>query len=106
MNTSLVQIKEPVPIPVETGDRDVESSPAIVSKPRGLTLLAVPVATLMALAIHGFVSKNEPSVDPQIYSVFLGLVLGGFVVGAVVQLRRNFDRDICLPHKSTWKRPR
>jgi len=77
MNTSLVQIKEPVPIPVETGDREVESSPAIVSKPRGWTLLAVPVATLMALAVHGLVSKNEPSVDPQIYSVFLGLVLGG-----------------------------
>ena len=85
MNTSSVQIKEPVPIPVETGDREVESSPAIVSKPRGLTLLAVPVATLMALAVHGLVSQNEPSVDPQIYSVFLGLVLGGFVVGAVVQ---------------------
>src|SRR5439155_18239653 len=66
MNTSSVQIKETVPIPVETGDREVESSPAIVSKPRGLTLFAVPVATLMALAVHGLVSKNEPSVDPQI----------------------------------------
>ena len=54
MNTSSVQIKEPVPIRVETGDREAESSPAIVSKPRGLTLFAVPVATLMALAVHGF----------------------------------------------------
>src|SRR5438552_12101981 len=85
MNTSSVQIKEPVPIPVATGAREVNSSPAMVSKPPGSTLFAVPLATLMALAVHGLVSKNEPSVDPHLYSVFLGLVLGVFVVGAVVQ---------------------
>ena len=50
MNTSSVQIKEPVPIPVATGAREVNSSPAMVSKPPGSTLFAVPLATLMALA--------------------------------------------------------
>jgi NitT/TauT family transport system permease protein len=86
MNTSCVQIKEPVPMPVETEAHAVSHSPAIVLRPRVRTLLAVPVAALIALTVHLFVSKNEPSVDPQFYTVFLGLVLGVFVLGAVAQL--------------------
>ncbi|HEY2951656.1 MAG TPA: ABC transporter permease subunit [Verrucomicrobiae bacterium] len=85
MNTSLVQLKEPVPMPAETVARVVNPSPAKVSRPRARTLLAVPAATLVALAVHLFVSKNEPSLNPRLYSVFLELVAGVFVLGAVAQ---------------------
>jgi NitT/TauT family transport system permease protein len=85
MNTSLVQLKESVSMPADTVARVVSPSPDLVSRPRVLTMLAVPVATLVALAVHLFVSKNEPSVNPQNYSVFLVLVTGLFLTGAVVQ---------------------
>jgi NitT/TauT family transport system permease protein len=85
MNSSLVQTKEPVPLPAEPEARAISSAPAAGFKPRVGRLLAVPCAALIALVVHRFLSKNEPSVDPQFYSVFLGLVLGVFVLGAVAQ---------------------
>ena len=85
MNTSLVQLKDPVSIPADTVAGAVGPAPAIVSKPRVWTMLVVPMATLVALAVHRFVSQNEPSVNPRSYSVFLGLVTGLFVLGAVGQ---------------------
>ena len=87
MNSSLVQTKESVPLPAEPEARALNPVPAAaaVFKPRVRTLLAVPGAALIALAVHQFLSKNEPSVNPQFYTVFLGLVLGLFVIGAAVQ---------------------
>lgn len=85
MNSSLVQTTEPVPLPVEPEARAVSSASAVGVKARVGRLLAVPCTTLIALVVHRFLSKNEPSVDPQFYSVFLGLVLGVFVLGAVAQ---------------------
>jgi NitT/TauT family transport system permease protein len=87
MNTSSVPIKEPMamPVAVETTDRAVGRAPAAVAKARVTTLLAVPIAAGASLAVHRFLSSQEPSVDPQTYSVFLGLVFGVFALGAMVQ---------------------
>jgi NitT/TauT family transport system permease protein len=87
MNTSLVQIKEPVEMPVsaEKTVRVVSSSSAMVSKLRARTLLAVPVATLIALGVHWLVSKAEPAPDTRSYSTFLGIILGASLAAAAVQ---------------------
>ena len=87
MNTSSVQINEPVSIPLQ-GETTAQSAirPAdVVSKLRIRTLLAVPVTTGIALTVHLFVSSNEPSVDPQMFSIFLGVVLGACLVAAGLQ---------------------
>jgi NitT/TauT family transport system permease protein len=49
------------------------------------TLLAVPGATLIALVIHLFVSKDEPVPDTRSYSAFLGIILGASAVAAFAQ---------------------
>jgi NitT/TauT family transport system permease protein len=48
-------------------------------------VLAVPVAALVALAVHSKVSKNEPQADTQSYFVFLGLILALSLAAALVQ---------------------
>jgi NitT/TauT family transport system permease protein len=68
-------------------------------KLRARTFLAVPMATLVALALHGSVSKNEPAVETRSYFFFLGLIVAVSVVAAVAQpfclpLRR-WMRDMC-----------
>lgn len=83
MNTALVQAKEPAQL-----------APALRSE--GLTrpaadglcmrkLASLPAATLIALAVHVAVSKNEPPADTRSYTVFLGIVLGLSIVAALVQ---------------------
>ena len=49
------------------------------------TLLAAPLAALIALAVHLLVSKSEPAADTRSYSVFLGVILGASLVAAAVQ---------------------
>ena len=85
MNSSLVQTKEPVPLPAEPEARVISSAPAADLKPRVGRLLAVPGAAAIAHVVHQSLSKNEPSVDPQFYSVFLSGVFVVFVLGAVAQ---------------------
>jgi NitT/TauT family transport system permease protein len=87
MNTALVPVKEPAPAPMsaeKTGDAPGDC-PVPVSRPRVWTLLVVPLAALIALAVHLFVSKDEPSADTRSYSVFLGIILGASLVAAAVQ---------------------
>src|SRR3989449_1048597 len=48
-------------------------------------MLALPVTSLIALAIHLLVSPNEPAPDTRSYSVFLGIMLGASLVAASVQ---------------------
>lgn len=50
-----------------------------------LKLAALPVATLIAMAVHFAVGANEPAVKPRSYSIFLGSVLALAVAGAAVQ---------------------
>jgi NitT/TauT family transport system permease protein len=87
MNTALVQVKEPVQMPVliEKTARVVTASSVVASKLRVRTLVALPMATLIALAVHLFVSKTEPVADTRSYSVFLGIVLGASLLAAAAQ---------------------
>ena len=87
MNTSSVQIKQPVPMSMtaEPSGRAVTALPRPGSGLRVRTLLAVPAGALIALTVHLVVSKNEPPVDTRNYGVFLGLVLGASVMMVAVQ---------------------
>ena len=98
MNTAAVQVNEPVsarmeraqPCPPERAT--VQTERARLPALRLRTLLALPVATLIALVVHLLVSKNEPPVDTRSYSIFLGAILGGSIVAVGVQ--------------SVWRGPR
>jgi NitT/TauT family transport system permease protein len=83
MNTSLVQVKEPLPVP-ETPPETVASapSPVVAGRLRISTLLAWPVAMGIALAVHHWISKNEPPVDTRSYFLFLFEVLGVSILAA------------------------
>ena len=91
MNTSSVQIKEPVSLAVPTEDPNHLALPAEAAGAAGAAdvrmrvgkLLAVPVTSALALAVHGWVSRNEPSVDPRFYTIFLG---GTFAIGLLAAL--------------------
>jgi NitT/TauT family transport system permease protein len=50
-----------------------------------VALLAVPAATLFAVAVHLFVSRNEPATDARGYSWFLAIIFGVSIVGAMAQ---------------------
>src|ERR1700722_8832761 len=56
-----------------------------VSKVCLRTLLMVPITTVVAVALHWSVSKNEPADQRQAYFAFLNLVLGAAVAAALVQ---------------------
>ena len=90
------QMPRAVAWPAENGP------PAIVRSVSTLSwrnLLAVPLATSLALIIHFFVSQKEAPVDSHSYTVLLGVILGTSSVAAAVQplwkgLRR-WLRDMC-----------
>lgn len=72
---------------------------AVVSPSRLVTLLALPLATAIALAIHFSVSDKEPPAETYSYAAFLFAVLALSIVMATVQpwwagLRR-WMRDMC-----------
>lgn len=63
------------------------------------TFLAVPMAVLVSLVLHWFVSKNEPAADTRSYFVFLGLVLVAAMSAGITQIfwlpLRHWMRDMC-----------
>lgn len=77
MNISSPEIKTIVQTPA------VAAPPA--SKANLRTLLLVPAATVLALAVHWGISKKEPVDQTQDYFVFLGIVLGLAIAAALVQ---------------------
>ncbi len=83
MNTSLKRIEDPdEAAAVDKMARPASRSTAIVS---GRVLSAVPVATLIAFVVHLLASRNEPAPDTRSYSIFLGAILGAFLLAAIVQ---------------------
>ncbi len=88
MNNSGVQLKEPGPMAVAANQPTDQPAGAvcppsgIVPKSRGRTLLAVPVAASIALAVHWLVSKNEPAADTRSYWLFLAGLLGASLAAA------------------------
>src|ERR1700682_3850915 len=86
VSLSSLQVEPPAQVPaVEQRVRiDSEHSAAVISKSRLLTLLAVPAATSIALALHFLVSQKEPPAETHSYMLFLCVVFGtGIVLGAV-----------------------
>src|SRR5262245_12250424 len=112
MNTSLVQSKEPRPMPLsaERAARPARPSASRAgSAPaaRWRTLLAGPLAVGVALAIHFCAARNEPPVDTRTYTLFLGGLLGLFVAAAVVQgwwpgLRRWMTHQCPILAAAVW----
>jgi NitT/TauT family transport system permease protein len=49
----------------------------------GAKPFAVPSASLIALALHLAVASKEPSVNPQTYTTFLGIILGGSILAVL-----------------------
>src|SRR5690349_5161596 len=60
--------------PRATTRREIPKSRAIAA------LLAVPVASAVALAVHLSLARREPSVDPRDFTIFLGLILGSSII--------------------------
>src|SRR5262245_17033942 len=77
--------------------RVTSSKGAIKSRPQ--TLLAVPVAAGIALAIHYFVPKSEPLLGTNYFPTFLQVVLALGVIGVVAQnfseALRRWMRQMC-----------
>jgi NitT/TauT family transport system permease protein len=72
-------VKEPVHTPATS------HSTGTGIKTRWRTLLAVPVATLVTLAVHRYVPNNELPNEAGLYSRFLAGVLGAAVVAVIIQ---------------------
>ncbi len=87
MITSAPGIKEPVALSAvrEQPALAVSVGSATASKPRLRILLAVPLASSIALAVHLAVSKNQVLPGTFSYSVFLGIVLISAIGAAVTQ---------------------
>ena len=72
---------------------------AITSKDLLPAVLAVPVATLTALAVHQGLPNGEPLPEAHLYSSFLGGILGTAVVASAVQILwaglREWMRKMC-----------
>ena len=84
---ALPDVKDPTNSPA-TGSRQPAAAVASAPSPSRLparTYLAIPTATLFALALHWFVSRKELPAETEIYFQFLGLILGASAVISVIQ---------------------
>lgn len=86
VNSSL-EVKEAVPITVTAANPSVaEGDVALPRAPASLrTLVAVPLASAIALAVHFLVSKKESPIETHSYSLFLGAILGMSIAALAVQ---------------------
>jgi NitT/TauT family transport system permease protein len=87
MNTAAVQAKQPISVPVAESV-DIATSRG---EPCLRARLSLPLATLMALAVHVAVSKNEPPADTRSYTVFLLVVLS---LSAAATLAQAFSMPL------------
>jgi NitT/TauT family transport system permease protein len=75
----------------------IATSPAVKSQRQ--TLLAIPVATSIGLAIHLLVSQKEPRDETYSYTLFLGAILVASIVAALIQpfwrRLRRWMRNMC-----------
>jgi NitT/TauT family transport system permease protein len=76
-------VQSPV-LPEKTVGAGGDSS-VFVSRLKARILLAAPLATLIALAVHLLVSKNEPAADTHSYTVFLGVIFVASLAAAAAQ---------------------
>jgi NitT/TauT family transport system permease protein len=87
MNTTVQELKEPTPI-ATAGDAVrpamIVAVPTVMRLPAKI-LLAVPLATAIAFAIHSWAAKDQPAVETRTYFVFLGIIFGAALLLSLVQ---------------------
>ncbi|MDB6123722.1 MAG: cmpB [Pedosphaera sp.] len=87
MNTTVQELKEPVPTPAaNTKMRSVNIVVPVTTRLPAKIWLAVPLVTAIAFVIHLWAAKNQPAVETNSYSVFLEIVFGISLLIAGVQL--------------------
>jgi NitT/TauT family transport system permease protein len=88
VSASLPQIK-PAAAPIEYGNGNAVPVGAArgpsMSRLRATTLLAVPAAVLVALAVHAWAGKQLPAAEVRSYFVLLGLIFGLATLAVLVQ---------------------
>ena len=85
MNSSVQETNDPVQMAEENIARVVGMNSPAAPRARVRTLLAIPMAASVALAVHLGVSKNRPVPETHSYSVFLCIILGSAILAAAVQ---------------------
>jgi len=95
------QVEPPAPMSAAERQAAIYSTSVVtpVTTSRLHTLLALPVAASVALAVHFFVSQTEPPAETHSYTLFLCVILGASIALVMVQpwwsgLRR-WMRDMC-----------
>jgi NitT/TauT family transport system permease protein len=68
-----------------TAAKSRQEAPVETGKMVWLKLAVLPVATIIALAVHLSIGANEPAVRIGPYSIFLSSILAFSLVGAIVQ---------------------
>jgi NitT/TauT family transport system permease protein len=88
-----------IPQPVAEMVQNPALNPSAAPRTRWQTLLAVPVATLVALAVHLFIPNNEPVNEAALFTRFLTGVLALFILAAGIQFLwpwlKRWMRDMC-----------
>jgi NitT/TauT family transport system permease protein len=84
---------------VPDGAPRVQHQPVTVFKSRPQTLLAIPVAAAIGMAIHYFIPKSEPVLPTNFYPTFLRLMFCLGVAGVAGQIYsvplRRWMRKVC-----------
>ena len=88
MNTLSVQIEESASVasPNAVGRARAGTAPAASPKLRLRTLVAAPVAAIIALLVHAGISRNEPAIQTTTYTWFLAASLGLTLMADVAQI--------------------
>jgi NitT/TauT family transport system permease protein len=96
------RVQSPAQLTAREKPRRAVAVSAIVpptSKIRPLTLLAVPAAASLALAVHFFVSKKELPIETHSYTLLLCVIFGAGVLLAIIQpwwsSLRRWMRNMC-----------
>jgi NitT/TauT family transport system permease protein len=85
VSLSSPQIEAPAPSSADQAREVAVPASRPVATARLHTLLALPVAASLALALHFLVSKNEPPAEAHSYTLLLCLTLGAGIVMMLIQ---------------------
>src|SRR5829696_6132459 len=87
MSTASMPVKEPVPMTTPAKANGISPASATVptAKLKFQTLMAVPLAAAVGIALHLAVKKNDPEPDTTSWIIFLASILGLALLLAIVQ---------------------
>jgi NitT/TauT family transport system permease protein len=86
MNTATVPIKEPARVRASAAETRAVATVPSAEKLRVRTLLTVPLATAIGIAIHYAVRANDPEPNTTSYVVFLGAIAALAMAISIAQL--------------------